>query len=315
VSGRCLAAVTGANGFLGRHIVGALGEAGWDVRVLVRAGSARPTWGPEIEVVTGALADADALERLCVGAKAVFHVAGLVKARSRAEFQAVNVEGARRLAEAAARKAPQAHVVLVSSLAAREPRLSAYAASKRAGELAAEQVLGPQLTVARPAAVYGPGDRETLRLFRAAARSPLLPTFDPRARLALVHVEDAARQIVELAAGAPGRSVAVCDGRPEGYAWAEVLGLAARACGRRAALVRVPRPVMLALAATAEGAVRLQGGAPMLTRGKARELLHPDWSIAPAELAPERAAPRYDLSRGLEHTIEWYRRAGWLVVR
>ena len=63
--------------------------------------------------------------RLCDGADVVVHVAGLIKARKPRDFDAVNVEGARRVAEAAAAAAP--HLLLVSSLAAREPRLSHYA--------------------------------------------------------------------------------------------------------------------------------------------------------------------------------------------
>jgi uncharacterized protein YbjT (DUF2867 family) len=313
VSGR-LAAVAGATGFLGRHVVQALARAGWRVRVLARTPAAAVyPWPADVETVCGVLSDPAALGRLCAGAEAVVNVAGLVKARSPAEFEAVNVEGVRCLAEAVGASAPQPHLVQVSSLAAREPQLSAYAASKRRGEVVAAEVLGSHLTIVRPSAVYGPGDKETLRLFQAAALSPLLPTFDPAARLALVHVEDAADQIAALAAGRPGRTLAICDARPEGYGWREILAAAARACGRRPRLVRVPGGLVLALAGAAEQAVRLSGRAPMLTWGKARELLHSDWSLAPAELAAERPRPNFDLTAGFDHTVKWYRAAGWLA--
>jgi uncharacterized protein YbjT (DUF2867 family) len=192
---RGLAAVTGATGFLGRHVVRSLAESGWRIRVLARRDVIHPLWRDlEIEVVLGDLGDQAVLSRLCRGADLVVHTAGLIKARDRQAFEAVNVEGARRLAEATG-----GPMLLVSSLAAREPGLSDYAATKRLGEEAARMLLGDRLTVVRPPALYGPGDPETLPLFKAAAASPVLPLFDPGARIALMHVHDAARQIAALA--------------------------------------------------------------------------------------------------------------------
>ena len=130
----------------------ALGNAGWRVRILSRRDPVDPLWRELTpEVVAGDLHDDAALGRLCAGAETVIHAAGLVKAKSRAAFDAVNVEGARRVATAA-REAGVPHVLLVSSLTAREPQLSHYSASKRAGEDAMAAILGERLTVARPCA-------------------------------------------------------------------------------------------------------------------------------------------------------------------
>jgi hypothetical protein len=57
---------------------------------------------------------------------------------------------------------------------------------------------------------------------------------------------------------------------------------------------------------------RLAGQAPIFTPGKAREFLHRDWGVAPQELAPGAPPARFDLSRGLAHTADWYREVGWL---
>ncbi len=52
---------------------------------------------------------------------------------------------------------------------------------------------------------------------------------------------------------------------------------------------------------------------PILTRGKAREILHPDWSVPVAELLPrEIYTPRIGLRQGFADTVAWYRQAGWL---
>ena len=126
------------------------------------------------------------------GADAVIHVAGVVNAPDAAGFEAGNVLGTGAVL-AAAEKAGIARFVHVSSLSAREPKLSQYGASKSRSEaLVAASPLST--AIVRPPAVYGPGDRELLEMFRMAARGfvPLpppesCPCFTPRlARLLLV---------------------------------------------------------------------------------------------------------------------------------
>jgi nucleoside-diphosphate-sugar epimerase len=306
-----LAAVTGATGFLGRRLVRALSQDGWRVRVLARRDTIDPLWrDAHPEVVVGDLGDTAALARLAAGADVLIHAAGLVKAPNRAAFDAVNAEGAHRVA-LAARDVP--HTLLVSSLTAREPGLSHYAASKRAGEEAMRTVLGPRLTVTRPCAIYGPGDRELLPVFRAADASPVLPVLSESARVAMIHVEDAARQTAALAAApsGAGRVVALSDARPDGYTWRELMTEAARACGVRPRLVPAPHVIVRVIGITNDFTALL-GGAPMLTSAKARELLHPNWAVAPEERAEGIAPAHYDLSTGFADTVAWYRSAAWM---
>jgi len=262
-------------------------------------------------VVPGDLRDEAALSRLCADADVVIHAAGLVKARSRAGFDAVNVAGARRVARAAA-QAETPHVVLVSSLTAREPGLSHYSASKHAGEAAMAEILGQRLTVARPCAIYGPGDRELLPVFQAAAFSPVLPLLSPTARVAMIHVDDAARQTAMLAAAQPeGRKIALCDDRPDGYTWRELMTCAARACGRTPRFAPVPKALIHALGITNDFTMLL-GSTPMLTSAKARELLHPNWAIAPEERTEATLPAACDLATGFSGTVAWYRTAAWM---
>lgn len=281
------------------------------MRILARRDPITPLWrGFTPEVVPGALADPAAVARLCAGAEVVVHAAGLVKAPTAEAFAAVNVDGARRVAEAAI-AADVPRVVLVSSLAAREPQLSRYAASKRAAEALMAESLGERLTVARPPAIYGPGDRELLPVFRAADSAPALPVLAERARVGMIHVEDAARQIAALAAMSAGGIHALSDERPDGYAWRELMAAAAAACGRTPRLIRVPGGVVRALGITNDF-IALLGVTPMLTSGKARELLHPDWAIAPHERTAALPPAAYGLAEGFRHTVAWYRRVGLL---
>jgi nucleoside-diphosphate-sugar epimerase len=310
-----LAAVTGASGFIGRHLVRALNDAGWRTRLLLRREPQERLWnGLRPQVVAGDMNDTAALERLVSGADAVIHVAGLIKAARRAQFFDVNSAASAKLADAVKRLAPDAHFVLLSSLAAREPLLSDYAASKHAGEIAVLDILGPGATVLRPPAVYGPGDRETLLFFKLA-RMRVVPLLGPRnCRVAMVHVGDLSRLITRIAAQKPsGNVVAASDGRPAGYSWPELLGCAARAVRNPSPrFVNVPQSLLGGFALAGDAA-RAWGIASMLSSQKLRELRHPDWSVSKAELAPDIGwSPEFDLDTGFADAVAWYRRYGWL---
>ena len=302
--------MTGATGFLGAWTVQALADQGFELRILARRDPTHPLWrGLDPEVVVGGLSDRAAIGRLCEDAEVVVHIAGLVKARDAAAFHAVNVDGARRVAEATA---PDARMVLVSSLAAREAALSDYAASKRAGEAAASEVLGDRLTIVRPPAIYGPGDVELLPLFRLAARAPVLPAFDPAARIAAIHVADAARQIAELANRPAGGAVyALSDARGDGYGWREFVLTAAAAMGRAPPVVTLSSAIF-DVAGAVGAMMRATGETPILTPGKARELRHKDWSIRPEERAPDLSPATFGLADGFADTVDWCRRSGLL---
>lgn len=306
-----LAAVTGGTGFLGRYIVTALAAAGWRVRILARRPLAHPQLaGLPLEIVPGDLSDASALATLVDGAEVVIHAAGLIKARSADAFRAVNAEGTANLAAAVCSESPGARVLLVSSLAAREPQLSAYAESKGAGEERLRAILGraTEWTIVRPCVIYGPWDRETLVLFRAAALGVMPRPRLPGARLALIHATDAAAAIVALAARGPaGAVLEITDERCDGYTWNEIVSAAEAALGRKLFALSVPAAILRTAAALNVAAARTLHRSPMLTPGKVREMLHADWASTLARQPPrELWRPAIGLARGLRDTLSWY---------
>ncbi len=312
-----LAAVTGATGFIGRHLVAELHRAGWQVRLLLRREPDEPAWRDlRPQVVAGTLRDESALSRLVEGADVVVHLAGLIKAARRSDFMAVNRDGTAALARAVEGAAPGARFVQVSSLAAREPGLSDYAASKRAGEAAVLEILGTRATVLRPPAVYGPGDRETLLFFQLAARRIVPLLGEAGARAALIHVGDLVRLIVALASepGGGGEVRAAADDRPHGYTWKELLGVAAGAVGNASPrFLQVPQGLLSGVGWIGDLA-RAAGSSSMVSSQKLRELRHPDWGVTAAERAmPPGWAAGFDLQSGFADAVAWYRRAGWLA--
>ncbi|MGE5150211.1 MAG: NAD-dependent epimerase/dehydratase family protein [Rhodospirillaceae bacterium] len=301
-----VAAITGATGFVGPHLVAALARHGWTFRLLMRRWTPLPSLpGVEAEVVWGDLSDEASLKTLVAGADTVVHAAGLIKARRPIDFDRVNRDGTARLSALA----PDIPFLLLSSLAAREPQLSPYAASKRAAEEVVARRPGPWLAIRAPA-VYGPGDRETLAYFKMAARGFALQPAQPDARLSLIHVED----LAEALALALERSVSpgvyeVDDGHSGGYRHADMAAAAATAFGQPVRAIRVARGLMNAVA----GLNSLRPGPQILCPAKVRELYHPDWTVHEHRLAEATGfAARFGLVEGFRHTILWYRQRHWL---
>ena len=298
-------AVTGATGFVGGHLVRLASAAGFELRALTRGW--RPP-EPGLAWVDGALDRPDSLARLCVGADAVVHVAGLINAPSRAAFESVNVGGTAAMVDAA-RAAGVRRFVHVSSLAAREPGLSDYGWSKERSEriVAAS---GLDWTIVRPPAVYGPGDRETFELFKMARRG--LVALPPRGRFSVIHVEDLARLILASLdeTDTHGEIYEPDDGAERGWDHRHFARTLGRIFGRRAATVAMPKVVM-------KGASRIdrlvRRGRAKLTPDRVRYFCHPDWVVTAQSRPPSRLwTPQIRTPTGLKATAEWYLAQGWL---
>ena len=308
---RPIAAVTGGTGFLGRYVIAALAQAGWQVRLLTRGEPARPLPADlPLELVPGDLGDRAALSRLVQGASAVIHAAGLVKSLRRQDFLTVNRDGAACLAEVVALTAPRARFVLVSSQAARMPGLSSYARSKRAGEIAVTAALGDvDWVVLRPCVIYGPWDWEGLALQRLARRRVAPVPGKPEPRIAMIHARDAAAAIVALSRGGPGHATfEISDERIDGYGWTELLRTTGAMLGRMPRVVPVPDLLIRAAGAASDAIGILSGRPSVFGWGKAHEILHRDWaSDRNRQLPGTLWRPTIDLRTGLQETVAWWR--------
>jgi uncharacterized protein YbjT (DUF2867 family) len=297
-------AITGGTGFVGEHLLRAALAAGHQVRALTRT----PRKDEDgISWVEGALDRPESLARLVEGAAAVIHVAGLISG-DRAAFDAVNRVGTAAVVDAC-EAAGVRRLVQISTLAAREPDLSDYGRSKAEAErIVADS--GLDWTIIRPPAVFGPGDRETLELFKMAKRGVV--ALPPKGRFSLVHVEDLCRLIL-ASLEAPDTLRAIYepdDGREGGWDhrfFARTLG---RLFGKRAATFALPR-FALRGAARVDRLVRRDRA--KLTADRVSYFCHPDW-VARAERKPPAAlwTPIVRTPTALKQTAEWYKAEGWL---
>lgn len=296
-------AITGGTGFVGSRLIDLALDAGHDVRALTR----RPQAGREgLSWVEGALDRPDSLERLAEGRDAVIHVAGAINAPDAAGFEAANVIGTGSML-AAAERAGAGRFVHVSSLAAREPQLSLYGASKARSEALVEA--SPlSAAIVRPPAVYGPGDRELLEMFRMAKRG--LVVLPPRGRLSLIHADDLGRLLLALAGSDAGGIVEPDDGRPFGWTHEEFAHALGRAVGRKVVPLSSPK-ALLRVGALLDGWARRDRA--KLTADRVAYFCHPDWVVSPDMALPSSLwKAEIDTDQGLTETARWYRERDWL---
>ncbi len=305
-------AITGATGFVGSAVLAEALAQGHRVRALARREQA-PQAG--VEWVRGDLADAAALTALVAGVDAVVHVAGLTNTPDPAEFEVANVTGTANVI-AAMQGAGVKRLVFVSSLAAREPKLSAYGASKARAETLVE-ASGLDWTTVRPPAVYGPRDVDMLDLFRAA-KWGVVP-LPPGGATSIIHADDLARLLVALAASSSSEAVGPArkkvyepdDGREGGWSHQELAQAIGRAMGKKSVFApHLPRAV-LDIAAAADRIAR--GDRAKLTPDRVGYMAHPNW-VARFDRKPPPGLwqPQIAGDEGLKATAVWYRREGWV---
>ena len=321
--------LTGANGFVGSHVLDSLRARGIATAALLRPGADRSLIGPgDLEVRTGSIADPRSLDAAMEGATHVIHCAGCTKAVRASEFDAVNGAGTRNVVEAVNRtRGGVRRLVHISSLSAGGPAradrpareedtprpVSAYGRSKLAGEEAVRGACEAEAVIIRPPAVYGPRDRAFLPLFKAL-RSHLRPLFGGGGMdLSLVYAGDLADAIAACLVhpSAAGRTYYAAS--PE----TTTSGRLAAAIGARLGSWSVPLPLPVALlwplCAARDGLARLTGRPGVLSRQKYAELRAPGWACDPGRLRREVGfACATGLEAGLAGTLAWYRREGWL---
>jgi dihydroflavonol-4-reductase len=333
--------VTGASGFIGGRLVRGLIERHCRVFCLVRTNSRTDELrSAGAELVTGDVTDRASVARALAESQAgtVFHLAGLVKARSRDDFMRVNAGGVEAVAAACADRAGPPVLVVVSSLAAVGPcaadasrsegdipaPVSNYGRSKLAGEQAATRYGGAvPISIVRPPIVFGPGDRGVLEIFRPIARWGLhVVPGRGRGRYSLLYLDDLVEGLLLVAEkgervsrnaspGGQGIYFIAGEDRPT---YTQLGQSIATALGNKPLVVmHLPGPLarLVGLSGDVMGCIRRRPG--WVNSDKITEALAGSWTCSPAKARAQLGwSPGAALTDRLRETAQWYRQAGWL---
>jgi dihydroflavonol-4-reductase len=322
-------AVTGGTGFIGSHVVELLLERGHEPSCLVPPGEGRG-WleGKDLRFFRGSVLDREALAPFLDGCEAVIHLAGLTRARSEAEFMAVNADAAGIIIETALGLASgPRHIVAMSSLAAVGPApdggcldeeaplrpLTPYGRSKAALEEVVKGYAGRMpYTLIRAPGVYGPRDRDFLEYFRLVSMG-LRIVAGPRNVVSLVFVKTLAKGIADcvLNPAAYGQAFFIAD---EGSCdWDQLSAMIEGCLGKRTLRIAVPTWAVGILAFLSKAATPFMKRPPLITENKILEMRQPCWIVSTEKA--ERLigfAPLKSTVDALAETGEWYRREGWI---
>jgi dihydroflavonol-4-reductase len=322
--------ITGANGFIGSHLADQLLARGSKVRALVRPTSnLRWLKGKDIQLIDDQGGSDDAYKAFVEGADYVYHIAGVVKARTEEEYHRGNVVLTQRVLEAARRHAPSLkRFLFVSSQTVAGPSeslerpvtedmechpITRYGKSKREAEAFVAAAADMPWTIVRPCAVYGPRDTEIFIYFQAAQRGlNSMMGFDDK-RVSLIHGEDLARGIALAAEHPAALHQTYFLANPEFYSWPEVGKMTAGILGRRTLAVRIPHWFLYGVAAVAQTVASIQRKAATLNIEKARDITQRYWICDTTKARTEIGfRNEFSLESGFRQTVKWYREQGWI---
>jgi nucleoside-diphosphate-sugar epimerase len=332
--------ITGASGFIGYHLVAAALQAGMEVHAAVRPSSdlnflkeLQKSAEPEALVfVNTDFSSKEALRSLLEkgGYTYIIHAAGVTKAKNAAAYNLVNAEYSLNLAQAAmSSDIPLRRFVLLSSLAAIGPLAYAeeqpitestlpipvtdYGRSKLLAEQYLETVSGLPLSIIRPTAVYGPGEKDLFVLFKTLSKGLDAYIGNGPQRLSFVYVKDlVAATMAALTESQKEVTVYnISDGNAyDRYALADRFS---EISGRHVFRAHLPMALVKLIAGFLDFVYGFSSTTPVLNKEKLKELTASNW-ICSIDAARNNLQyrPQYDLRQGLTETLIWYKENKWL---
>ncbi len=237
-----LVTIYGGSGFIGRYIARRMAKEGWRVRVAIRRPNEAIFVRPygvvgQVEPVFCNIRDDASVRAVMQGADAVVNCVGVLNEVGKNGFDAVQAEGAGRIARIAA-ELGVGHLVQLSAIGADAESASAYARSKAAGEAAVQEAF-PAAVILRPSVVFGSEDQFFNRFAAMSRFGPILPVVGAETKFQPVYVDDVAQAAVKAVLGEAAPGIYELGG-PDVHSFRELMQKMLQVVQRRRLIVNIP---------------------------------------------------------------------------
>lgn len=315
--------VTGANGFVGSHIVESLIAHNHQVTCVVRKTSDLSWISPlPLFYKYGDLNDEKFLEICVKDADVVIHCAGIVRAMNKDEYFKANVEYTKNLCNAVLKINPNLKkFIFISSQAAMGPShsdkprklteteapVSDYGLSKLAAEQQIKEIFKDKIpyTILRPASVYGPRDKDIFIFFNLVNKH-LRPVTMEKRLLQLVYVKDVAKAVVNSIENVKsnGKTYYLANEAP--YTWSEVGHIIAESVDKTTIPIPVPDFIFKFAGMAAQSFSYITKKPAVLNNQKITEMLQEFWIADNQPAKKELDIEFTKLEIGAKITYNWY---------
>jgi len=325
-----IAVVTGANGFVGSHLVDALLSKGFNVRCIVRKSSSLK-WlnGKDVEIIDSGLFDKDGLRKAFKGVNYIYHVAGVVKSKTKEGYFNGNVETTRNLLDVAMENSSTLkRFLLVSSGTVTGPSIdgkplsetseckpiTTYGRSKLEGE---KTVLSYKdklpITICRAPAVYGERDTEIFIYFQTFSKGLTTTIGFNKKELSLIHAIDLVEGFYLAATSEKAIGEIYFISSEKFYTWQEINLVTSKVLNKRPIIIKVPHFIVYTISAFAQFFAMFSSKPATLNIEKAKDITQQFWIFDTSKAMKDLGYKQnISLEEGIRRTCEWYKQMKWM---
>jgi nucleoside-diphosphate-sugar epimerase len=325
-----IAVVTGANGFVGSHLVDNLLTKGLKVRCIVRK-SSNLKWldKKNVEVFDSGLFDKEGLRKAFKDANYIYHVAGVVKSKTKEGYFKGNVETTRNLLEIALEnKSTIKRFLVVSSQTVSGPStvanpvnektecnpITTYGRSKLEEE---KLVLSYKdkfpITICRAPAVYGERDTEIFIYFQTFSKGLTTTIGFDKKELSLIHVVDLVEGFYLAAMSEKAKGEIYFISSEKYYTWQEINSITSKILNKKPIIIKVPHFLVYTIAAIAQFFAMFSSKPATLNIEKAKDITQQYWTCNTSKAINDFGyRQKISIEEGIKRTCDWYKQMKWI---